>query len=104
MKQLKLNGEIYAGEKVKQAFDKTYPDITPKRDLQGEALLIRDIRQIDSLYGLATVYEAIRESDGQVIAFTGGTVLDKQDLQKGDKITLKLHKGKNSEYWIAEEV
>ena len=94
----------YVGEKMKPAFDSTYPKISPKRDLEGEVLIIQEKREIDTAFGHAVVYEAIRERDGEIVAFTGGEVLDKQDLERNDRISLKLHKGKKSNYLIAEAV
>jgi len=88
---------------MKPAFENKYPKIEPKKNLQGEVLLIQDIRKdVKTPFGEATIYEAIRESDGTTVAFTGGTVLDKQELERNDKITLRKVRGKQSDYWIAE--
>ena len=101
--QLKLFND--AGEKMKSAFENKYPNIVPKSKLQGEVLIIKDVRRnVRTSFGLTTIYDAVKESDGEEVAFTGGIVLDKQEIQQGDRITLELHRGKNSDYYIAVEV
>ena len=88
---------------MKEPFENKYPPIVNKKTIEDEILTIRDVRRISTAFGMATLYEALREKDGEVVAFTGGMVLDKQEIGKGDRIILHKHKGKMSEYWIAEK-
>ena len=101
--QLKLFVDV--GEKMKPAFENKYPNIVPKVKLQGQVLIIKDVRtNVKTPFGETTIYDAIKEDDGEEVAFTGGVVLDKQEIQRGDRIVLKYHQGKQSGYFIAEEV
>jgi hypothetical protein len=76
-------------------------DITKKSELLGHVLLIEATTQTDTEHGTAILYDANDETTKKKVVFFGSSVMDRQEIQKGDRIKLSTKKGKRGDFYYA---